>query len=131
MAFQAPTLRPRCTRGLLVLALAAVCAAGCNRGRAGAQTPDAEPLRLRIGTALPPAGLPNTGVGELVRGLYGETLLGSDRNGSARARLCDKWEWLGNNTILKLTLRTGVSFHDGTPLDAETAATLLRKIFAD
>jgi peptide/nickel transport system substrate-binding protein len=93
--------------------------------------PAADPLRLRIGTALPPAGLRNTGVGELVRGLYGETLLGSDRNGSARARLCEKWEWLDNDTILKLTLRTGVSFHDGTPLDAETAATLLRQIFAD
>lgn len=129
MAFQAPTLRRRFTRGLLVLALGVACLPACDRvGRAEAPAAS-QPLRLRIGTSLPPSGLPNTGVRELVRGLYGEALLVSDRNGRIRPRLCE-WEWLEDGRVLKLTLSAGISFHDGTPLNAATAAALLKAIFA-
>jgi ABC-type transport system substrate-binding protein len=68
-------------------------------------------------------------VRELVRGLYAETLLVSDRNGRIRPRLCE-FEWLEDGRVLKLTLTAGISFHDGTPLNAATAAALLKVIFA-
>jgi peptide/nickel transport system substrate-binding protein len=34
--------------------------------------------------------------------------------------LATEWEWVEDNTALELTLREGVTFHDGTPFDAES-----------
>ena len=130
MAFHTPTRRGKATRALLALAGAAVCLSACDGGSAKAETSAPIPLQLQMGVALPPGGLATIGLRELVKGLYAETLLLSDRNGSTRPRLCEKWEWLEGGTILKLTLRQGISFHDGSPLDAETAAGLLRQKFA-
>ena len=55
--------------------------------------------------------------------LEGLTQLGED--GRAVPRLAEKWQWEG--TKLRVTLREGVTFHDGTPLTAPLAATLLRE----
>ena len=54
--------------------------------------------------------------------LEGLTQLGED--GRAVPRLAEKWQWEG--TKLRVTLREGVTFHDGTPLTASLAATILR-----
>ena len=130
MAFDTPKSRRTGTRGLPVLALVVVCAFACD-GRNTGPDVSTSALHVQIGTALPPAGLQNTGVRELVRGLYAETLVISDRNGSTRPRLCEKWEWLEGGTVLRLRLREGISFHDGSPLNAATAAALLKRTFAD
>ena len=128
MASDAAKSRRTGTRGL-PLALVVVCAFACD-GRNASPDVSTSALNVQIGTALPPAGLPNSGVRELVRGLYAEALVISDRNGSTRPRLSEQWEWL-EGTLLKLKLRKGISFHDGSPLDASTAAALLTRTFAD
>jgi peptide/nickel transport system substrate-binding protein len=86
---------------------------------------------VQVGTALPPAGLPNVGVRELVRGLYGESLVIADRGGRTAPRLCARWEWLEGGKTLSLTLQEGVFFHDGSRLNATTVATLLKQRFAE
>ncbi len=117
-------------RGLLSLVLALVCAPGCDRGIAGQAARGAGPLQVQIGTALPPAGVPTIGVRGLVRGLFGEGLVVADRGGRIIPRLCERWEWLESGSVLKLHLREGVSFHDGSVLNAATTASLLNERFA-
>lgn len=124
------TCRDMRARGLVVVSLAGVCAVACG-GRGPTRTPAAvdTPLRVQIGTAMPAAGLPNQGVGELARGLFAEPLVFLDRNGRTRPRLCESWQWLDGGRILQLTLLQGVTFHDGLPFTAETAAMLLAATF--
>jgi peptide/nickel transport system substrate-binding protein len=47
-----------------------------------------------------------------------ETLVTFDQDGELTGRLATAWEFV-EPTILELTLREGVTFHDGTPLTAE------------
>lgn len=53
-----------------------------------------------------------------------------DRNGRALSRLCHSWEWLMDGQVLKLTLKRGVRFHDGSELSAPVAADLLQREFS-
>jgi peptide/nickel transport system substrate-binding protein len=132
MAFRTSGSRPvRFLCGLAGLALAAVSASACD-GPIGAATAARRsgPLQLQIGTALPPTGVATAGVSGLVRGLYGEGLVLADRVGRMGPRLAAEWEWLKGGKRLKLTLRAGVSFHDGSVLDAATVASLLKQQFA-
>ena len=55
----------------------------------------------------------------------GLTQLGQD--GRAAPRLAEKWQWENDGTRLRVLLREGVSFHDGTPLTPELAAGILRE----
>lgn len=56
-----------------------------------------------------------------------ETLTVLDRDGTARPALAESWEQTDPLT-LRLTLRAGVTFHDGTPLTAEHAAASLNHV---
>jgi peptide/nickel transport system substrate-binding protein len=118
-------------RGLSGLVLAVLCAPACT-GQIGASSPapPSGPLHVQIGTALPPAGVPTVGVGGLVGGLYGEGLLFADRVGRMSPRLSAGWQWLEGGQVLELSLRRGVSFHDGSQLDAATTAARLKEQFA-
>ena len=71
-----------------------------------------------------------TGLGQLTTGftLEGLTQVGVD--GRAVPRLAQKWEWENNGRALRLRLRPGVSFHDGTPLTAGIAAKGLTQALA-
>jgi peptide/nickel transport system substrate-binding protein len=114
--------------GLVIAACLPACAS-CRRETASA-TPQGQ-LNVRLGIAVPPIGVPTAGVPELVKGLYGETLFFPDRNGSPQRRLCERWQWLEDGSVLEITLKKGVTFHDGTPLDAATAAKVLPERFAE
>lgn len=129
MTVSAPAWRRVRCRDLAAIALTGVCLQGCGgQGRATAgQQP---PFVLRLGAALPPPGVPGTGVPALVGGLYAETALGLDRNGRVQARLFQKWEWQKDGTVLRLTLPPGIRFHDNTELTPEIAARILRERFA-
>lgn len=70
------------------------------------------------------------GVHEVVRGFFGEALFVSNRSGRTGPRLCATWRWLEDGRVLELTLQEGVFFHDGSPLNAATAASLLKERFA-
>ncbi|MFC7344361.1 ABC transporter substrate-binding protein [Saccharopolyspora griseoalba] len=55
-----------------------------------------------------------------------ETLAVLDRDGTAKPGLAESWTQ-PRPDALRLTLRPGVTFHDGTPLTAESAAGALRR----
>ncbi|QLD13242.1 peptide ABC transporter substrate-binding protein [Microbacterium oleivorans] len=54
-----------------------------------------------------------------------DTLLSKDSAGETQPWLATEWEYNDDNTVLTLTLREGVEFSDGTPLDAEAVVASL------
>ncbi len=129
MVHSATRARGKCTRGLLGLAVAVACASSCDR-RERQSAAGVPPLHVQVGVALPATGLINTGVRELASHLYGDALFVSDRAGRTGPRLCAAWQWLEGGRILRLTLRDGITFHDGSPLNAATIAPILERRFA-
>ena len=49
-------------------------------------------------------------------------------DGKAAPRLAEKWTWENGFRSLRLTLRSGVTFHDGTALNSARVATALRQL---
>ncbi len=101
-------------------------ALGCSGERRPAETVGPA-LKLHLGAALPPPGVQESGVPAVVRTMYQENALSLDRNGRVQPKLFQKWEWLADGTILRLTLPEGILFHDGSHLTADVAADLLRR----
>lgn len=110
----------RCAVSVLVCALALTGCFASPGGQAGGN-------RLSVGLAFPPAAemSPYSDDALLLSKLGAlETLAVLDGDGVARPALAERWERTGPTT-LRVTLRPGVTFHDGTPLTAEHAATAL------
>lgn len=55
---------------------------------------------------------------EVIPDLY-DTLVYVDRHGTFYPGLATSWQFNRDGRVLKLTLRNGVTFHDGTPFDAD------------
>jgi peptide/nickel transport system substrate-binding protein len=72
--------------------------------------------------SLDPAGLT---VPRSISQLVFETLVKLDE-GHPQASLASSWQTEGGNQRWRFVLRSGVSFHDGAPLDANTVAASLR-----
>ncbi len=62
--------------------------------------------------------------------LSAEPLVVLDWHGRAQPRLADKWAWEDDGRALSVTLRPGVTFHDGSPLTAQAVAAVIRKSIA-
>ncbi|WP_246262778.1 ABC transporter substrate-binding protein [Arthrobacter mobilis] len=114
-------------------AAAAVLLTGCTSGpsptasngtSAPPSSPATAPLRFTMGTAASPAGLDaalvvDTESFRVTRQIL-EPLIGVDPDtGVPAPRLATTWEELENRRSYRFTLRSGVTFHDGTPFDAE------------
>src|SRR6056297_3160574 len=56
-----------------------------------------------------------------------ETLVEADADGRLRPGLASAWQASGDGLVWRFTLREGVRFHDGTPLDAGVAAAALSR----
>lgn len=81
---------------------------------------------LRIGLSLGPANLnpaESTGIADatVIRHIF-EGLVGLNSEGELIPELAESWLANEDATEYIFTLRSGVSFHDGTPFNAETAA---------
>ncbi len=50
-----------------------------------------------------------------------DPLIAIDAAGTPQPRLAESWEFSDDGTVLTLNLREGVTFHDGTPFDADVA----------
>ncbi|MEO9337658.1 ABC transporter substrate-binding protein [Mesorhizobium sp. SB112] len=96
--------------------LAAVCMLAVGMGSASATT-------LRVGMQDDPDALdPATGgtyAGRIVFAALCDKLVDIDANLQIVPQLATEWNWSDDNTVLNLTLREGVTFHDGTPFNAE------------
>ena len=69
---------------------------------------------------LNPAEATGTSDASVMRVMY-EGLLGFDENYNLVPELATSWEANEDATVLTFQLREGVTFHDGTPFNAETA----------
>src|SRR3954452_2641786 len=86
---------------------------------------------LRIGLNEDPDALdPARGgsfVGRLVFAAVCDKLVDTDNNNEFIPALANTWTWSPDNLALTLTLREGVTFHDGERFDAEAARVNLER----
>lgn len=100
-------------------------APACNRDEAD---PGQRRLVLTIGVPESGATGPDIGTGSLITTstLEGLTQVNASVDGRALPRLAESWAWENGGRRLRLTLREGVTFHDGTPLTATVASEALQ-----
>jgi MarR-like DNA-binding transcriptional regulator SgrR of sgrS sRNA len=85
--------------------------------------------------AIAPRALVSSGVGNVSRLIF-ETLIHLDADGRPQAMLASSWQAEPGNQRWRISLRDGVSFHDGFPMDAASVVASLRagnpqwKVFA-
>jgi peptide/nickel transport system substrate-binding protein len=87
---------------------------------------------LTIGFPEDTAAVTGTGLGQLTNTLTleGLTQTSTSQDGRALPRLAESWKWDNNGRRLRLRLRTGVTFHDGTPLTSTIASDALKRATA-
>lgn len=107
----------------LVGGLALIAALGvCCKTRVS-QLPAESILTIGLGyggTSRTPA------LNHFIESLYAETLLAMGWDGRFQPKLASEWKWEDGGRTLRLQLRRGVVFHDGTPLTAQLVASELR-----
>lgn len=81
---------------------------------------------MRIGVGAPPKGVRASGVSGLINLITDETWLTGRPDGHQSERVVSGFTWDQSRTVLHLTLRKDVFFHDGTLLTPEIAAASLR-----
>ncbi|MFD1211234.1 ABC transporter substrate-binding protein [Arthrobacter sp. GCM10027362] len=123
-------------------AAAAVLLTGCtstpsspaSTGTSPAPSATPEKLSFTMGTAASPAGLDAALVRDsesfrVTRQIL-ETLIGVDPDtGVPAPRLATGWEELDNRRSYRFTLRSGVTFHDGTAFNAEAVRVNFQRWF--
>jgi peptide/nickel transport system substrate-binding protein len=83
---------------------------------------------MRIGIGMPPkGGTPASGFGAVIGMITRETWLTLLPDGRVAERVASAGQWDDTRTVLRLTLRKDLYFHDGTRLTPELAATLLSR----
>jgi peptide/nickel transport system substrate-binding protein len=109
----------------LVLGLLLMCSGSCGEHQiapSGSET-------LRIGVGL--RGSARTpGMMALAELLYTEPLLAREWDGRLSTRIAETWEWEEDGSGLRIVLRPGVKFHDGTTLTAGMVAAQLESRIA-
>jgi len=115
-----------CLTFVTIVAVAGVCAPGCERRDVAAP-----PAAIRIGVGAPPTENRRSGFNFVVDMLSTETWMTMRPDGSISDRLANRWTWDDSHTRLRLSLRTDVLFHDGTQLTGELAARSLRESVAE
>jgi peptide/nickel transport system substrate-binding protein len=115
--------------GVIFLSASAVLA-GCESAQSGAAERRGV---LRIGVPESGVNRAELGTGFLITNstLEGLTQVNVSVDGRALPRLAERWAWQANGLQLRLELRQGVVFHDGTPLDGSSAARALKVAIAE
>lgn len=131
-AIHASIRRPRARRLVIVLAaaiglVAAACGGGESEQSSGGGSGQVGDL-LTIATPNVPASLdPATGANENADyfDLAYDPLIVQAPDGSFKPGLATSWEYGPDNMSFSITLRDGIKFSDGTPLDAKAVKTWL------
>jgi peptide/nickel transport system substrate-binding protein len=107
------------------LLLVLVGTARCEKS-AGLNRPQTERATLRVGIG----GLPSQTLERGIQGFVGnfttEGLLRVDQGGRPEPWLAQGWRLSPDGMRLTIQLRRNVTFHDGSPVDAQTVAQILR-----
>lgn len=117
------TLRWRLLAFAVGVAATGVYSPACARRPAA----DVHPVTLRIGVGVPLQGKKTAGINALVDLLSTEALVTNAPDGRQSERLATNWSWNADRTVLRLTLRHDVLFHDGTKLTPEIVAQSLKE----
>jgi peptide/nickel transport system substrate-binding protein len=104
------------------LAAAAALGPACT----SRQVHSSSPTALRIGFGFGGTALRGA-LGNLVDSLTAEPLVAINWNGRPTPKLAENWAWSDDALTLRLRLRQGVVFHDGTVLNAGTVVADLRR----
>lgn len=122
-----PRSRPRTLRAGIVLAAVASLALACSSAPSGGDSPapvgavDTE-AGLRVGHVGPIPSLDPTqqrlGTEQGATFLLYDRLTQLDNEFKVKPMLATSWEFAPDGSHLDFTLREGVTFHDGTPVDA-------------
>lgn len=86
---------------------------------------DADPV-LRIGVGIGKS-LKDSGVTNLTYLFYAEPLFNRELDGRLAPKLATSWEWEPSGRSLRVKLKPGVVFHDGTTLTAELVVRQLQR----
>jgi len=105
---------------LLVLVAAARC------GNAGPKEAVGAVTVLRVGIGGLPSQAPERGVQQFISNLSFEQLFRVDQEGRVQPALARSWRLSPDAMLLTVELRPNVTFQDGSPLDAQTTATILQ-----
>lgn len=100
---------------------------GCSSGRADENLQSTLTIGIAEGSLESPGGP----AAQLSRAFTLEGLVRLDADGRHSPNLAESWEWEDAGQTLLLNIREGVSFHDGTPLDATTATDALSEALGD
>ncbi len=105
-----------------------VLAGGLTPGEAGAQSKTVTVVLSEEPDVLEPCQSSRSNIGRVLKQNIVESLTEIDpRNGSITPRLATSWEQLNSHTW-RITLRKGVTFHDGTAFNAKSAIYGIRRI---
>ncbi len=114
------------SRGLFVLIIIAILGAGCGAPAAPPQRENDESgaggTMVRALTSEParidPQGTPSSGLSLVLPYLF-DTLVVRDEDGDVHPLLAKDWAVSEDGTKITFNLKEGVTFHDGTPFNAE------------
>jgi peptide/nickel transport system substrate-binding protein len=126
----------RARGGMAALVAAALALTACGSG-GGAGGEAANGGTIAIGTTFAPTTLdPQSGTSgadfQYLYFLFDRLIQYDQRSGELRPMLATSWEFTGAKKLdLRLTLRQGVKFQDGTPLDAQAVVFTLKRHIAN
>jgi peptide/nickel transport system substrate-binding protein len=126
-----PAIRTRLRRAAALAACAALTAAsGCGQAAAPAQRP--RPVVLHVGIAQPPdAPTAHTAVTQAADLLRYAALVTTARDGAVQDGLAERWTSSPDGLQWRFTLRPGLRFDDGSPLDARAIAAMVDELRRD
>ena len=107
------------------LLLVLVGTARCEKS-AGLHRPQTDGAILRVGFGGLPLQTPENGIQQFVGNMSSEGLLRVDQTGRPEPWLAQAWRYSSDGKRLTIQLRRDVTFHDGSPVNAETVAQILR-----
>jgi peptide/nickel transport system substrate-binding protein len=122
-----PATRARDARVIVCSALGALAllsTARCSTST-GPSHPASANITLRLGISNAPTQSAARGLQGLITNLATEVLLRVNQSGRLEPSLAKGWAQSDDGLRLTLTLRDGVQFHDGSPVDAQTVANIL------
>lgn len=110
------------------LALLLAAATACSEQRPPAAPDEPRPVRIAVAEGI--SNSPDVGLAEVWRSFAYEALTNRGNDGRAQPRLAKSWALSPDGLRWTLTLRDGITWHDGEPLDAEGAADAVRRALA-
>ena len=93
-------------------------------------TPEQSQVAVRVGFGFGGTALAGA-LPTLVDTLSAEPLITIAWNGRPQPKLASEWKWSEDGRMLRLRLRKGVVFHDGTPLTAEAVVADLQRLLGE